>query len=125
MQRVGRNEPCPCGSGKKFKRCCTGNPFPRYQESRMNPIIEPNGTPTPPPALPTIEVGWDEKAQDVRVQFDNTEFRSWVFVIATLEMAVAKAEQMKKMAEIAAMQQQALANAQNQAIANQLRRRGP
>ncbi|MGH9364250.1 MAG: SEC-C metal-binding domain-containing protein, partial [Thermoanaerobaculia bacterium] len=18
----GRNEPCPCGSGKKFKRCC-------------------------------------------------------------------------------------------------------
>lgn len=19
---VGRNEPCPCGSGKKFKRCC-------------------------------------------------------------------------------------------------------
>lgn len=22
--RVGRNEPCPCGSGKKFKRCCLG-----------------------------------------------------------------------------------------------------
>lgn len=21
-QRVGRNEPCPCGSGKKFKQCC-------------------------------------------------------------------------------------------------------
>jgi hypothetical protein len=21
-ERVGRNEPCPCGSGKKFKRCC-------------------------------------------------------------------------------------------------------
>ena len=20
--RVGRNEPCPCGSGKKFKQCC-------------------------------------------------------------------------------------------------------
>lgn len=20
--RVGRNAPCPCGSGKKFKRCC-------------------------------------------------------------------------------------------------------
>jgi uncharacterized protein YecA (UPF0149 family) len=19
---VGRNSPCPCGSGKKFKRCC-------------------------------------------------------------------------------------------------------
>ncbi len=20
--RVGRNDPCPCGSGKKFKNCC-------------------------------------------------------------------------------------------------------
>ena len=22
--KVGRNEPCPCGSGKKYKRCCYG-----------------------------------------------------------------------------------------------------
>lgn len=21
--KIGRNEPCPCGSGKKFKRCCS------------------------------------------------------------------------------------------------------
>ncbi len=20
--KVGRNEPCPCGSGRKFKKCC-------------------------------------------------------------------------------------------------------
>jgi hypothetical protein len=20
--RTGRNDPCPCGSGKKFKQCC-------------------------------------------------------------------------------------------------------
>ncbi|MDT1878169.1 hypothetical protein FPK46_29200, partial [Acinetobacter baumannii] len=19
---IGRNDPCPCGSGKKFKKCC-------------------------------------------------------------------------------------------------------
>ena len=24
--KVGRNEPCPCGSGKKFKHCCGANP---------------------------------------------------------------------------------------------------
>ncbi|MDQ6894889.1 MAG: SEC-C metal-binding domain-containing protein [Acidobacteriota bacterium] len=24
----GRNDPCPCGSGKKFKRCCGNAPFP-------------------------------------------------------------------------------------------------
>ncbi len=22
--RIGRNEPCPCGSGKKYKQCCSG-----------------------------------------------------------------------------------------------------
>jgi hypothetical protein len=22
MAKIGRNEPCPCGSGKKFKQCC-------------------------------------------------------------------------------------------------------
>ena len=22
--KVGRNEQCPCGSGKKFKKCCDG-----------------------------------------------------------------------------------------------------
>jgi uncharacterized protein len=22
--KVGRNDPCPCGSGRKYKRCCMG-----------------------------------------------------------------------------------------------------
>ncbi|MBU1563710.1 SEC-C domain-containing protein, partial [Patescibacteria group bacterium] len=22
QQKIGRNSPCPCGSGKKFKKCC-------------------------------------------------------------------------------------------------------
>ena len=21
-KKIGRNEPCPCGSGKKYKKCC-------------------------------------------------------------------------------------------------------
>lgn len=24
MAKIGRNEPCPCGSGKKHKKCCLG-----------------------------------------------------------------------------------------------------
>ena len=24
-QKVGRNDPCPCGSGKKYKKCCGKN----------------------------------------------------------------------------------------------------
>jgi SEC-C motif len=26
---IGRNEPCPCGSGKKYKRCCGVNAAPK------------------------------------------------------------------------------------------------
>ena len=25
QQKVGRNDPCPCGSGKKYKKCCGAN----------------------------------------------------------------------------------------------------
>ena len=24
--KIGRNDPCPCGSGKKFKKCCLNRP---------------------------------------------------------------------------------------------------
>jgi len=26
--KIGRNDPCPCGSGKKFKKCCVDQPPP-------------------------------------------------------------------------------------------------
>ena len=26
MSKVGRNDPCPCGSGNKFKKCCALKP---------------------------------------------------------------------------------------------------
>ena len=25
VQKIGRNDPCPCGSGKKYKHCCGRN----------------------------------------------------------------------------------------------------
>ena len=28
---VGRNDPCPCGSGKKFKKCCLGQEWKREE----------------------------------------------------------------------------------------------
>ena len=26
MKKIGRNDTCPCGSGKKYKKCCLNNP---------------------------------------------------------------------------------------------------
>ena len=28
MASIGRNDPCPCGSGKKYKKCCLNKPAP-------------------------------------------------------------------------------------------------
>ena len=25
--KIGRNDPCPCGSGRKYKQCCLGRPL--------------------------------------------------------------------------------------------------
>ncbi len=27
--KIGRNEPCPCGSGKKYKKCCIAKTIER------------------------------------------------------------------------------------------------
>ncbi|MDH3544377.1 MAG: SEC-C metal-binding domain-containing protein, partial [Desulfuromonadales bacterium] len=33
MSQTNRNEPCPCGSGKKYKKCCLGQQEPASQTS--------------------------------------------------------------------------------------------
>lgn len=35
-QTVGRNDICPCGSGKKFKRCCHGKTRTRKCQARWS-----------------------------------------------------------------------------------------
>jgi|ERR1700759_1256621 tetratricopeptide (TPR) repeat protein len=34
MAKIGRNDPCPCGSGKKYKRCCLANDEAAARERR-------------------------------------------------------------------------------------------
>ena len=34
--KVGRNDPCPCGSGRKYKRCCMRNP-PQESQPPLSP----------------------------------------------------------------------------------------
>lgn len=37
MAKIGRNSPCPCGSGKKYKRCC------ETKEAQMRMASLPHG----------------------------------------------------------------------------------
>jgi len=52
-QKIGRNEQCPCGSGKKFKKCCGGGEPPekatggRLAET-LDQILEPRVAPGKP-----------------------------------------------------------------------------
>lgn len=41
MAKVGRNEPCPCGSGKKYKKCCFGRE-PEPAPATLPPYLDPN-----------------------------------------------------------------------------------
>lgn len=49
---VGRNEPCPCGSGRKFKKCCLGKPAAAEREAEggesaeLQPDREPEAAET-------------------------------------------------------------------------------
>ncbi len=36
VKKIGRNEPCPCGSGKKYKKCCAGSK-PRVNREHVGP----------------------------------------------------------------------------------------
>lgn len=36
MSKIGRNETCPCGSGKKHKKCCRNKQIPSSTESGKN-----------------------------------------------------------------------------------------
>lgn len=39
MHKVGRNDPCPCGSGKKYKKCCEAKQtHKKFQAQVINPI---------------------------------------------------------------------------------------
>lgn len=51
--KIGRNEPCPCGSGRKYKRCCLDKPF---LKSEFAPSLKSEAAPLPrPEAAPSLK----------------------------------------------------------------------
>jgi hypothetical protein len=73
-ERPGRNEPCHCGSGKKYKHCCLAKDeeterAAREHEASAAPQAAPAGDePSPratPPPRPTSQP-WKRAAQSTR-----------------------------------------------------------
>jgi hypothetical protein len=38
--KTGRNEPCPCGSGKKYKHCCYAKDTAKIETPEPEPVNE-------------------------------------------------------------------------------------
>ncbi len=43
MEKIGRNDPCPCGSGKKYKNCCLGKEDQEPEKSMNERLMEEIG----------------------------------------------------------------------------------
>ena len=52
MATIGRNRPCPCGSGKKYKLCCLPADEPRQAAPRAVAPAPRPAAPRPRPAAP-------------------------------------------------------------------------
>jgi hypothetical protein len=70
---------------------------------------------------PAIVITFDAQQQAVGLHFDPRTFKTWDFVLALLGMAKAKAEMAKKLAEVQGFQQAAQRQAQEMALARQLK----
>lgn len=77
MSKVGRNDPCPCGSGKKYKNCCMSKDKAeekQQQAARQVALPRAAGLPEKPPAPPDPQAEasqqfWEElQAQDYEGQ---------------------------------------------------------
>jgi hypothetical protein len=59
MAKIGRNEPCPCGSGKKYKQCCLA------KDEAAARAAEPVTAPPPRLNLADIFQGSDDHAEQL------------------------------------------------------------
>lgn len=74
MAKIGRNDPCPCGSGKKYKRCCGADARPSDLAARSFSHVgaSPSGLIVPPSyAQPVITRTFDPRREEARQIMDE------------------------------------------------------
>lgn len=66
MAKIGRNQPCPCGSGKKYKNCCLA-----ANETSAAAVREDQRRNAPPPPTRGLAAGWAPLLDDDLDQLSN------------------------------------------------------
>ena len=81
MAKIGRNDPCPCGSGQKFKKCCAG----KQQVAAAS---------SAPPSLNSEVAGLQQTAAEKRdtlkilgvfILFSTAEGDAWVLEVTEMD----------------------------------------
>ena len=69
MAKIGRNDPCPCGSGQKYKRCCLprddATAAERAAADRAAALVGPTNDPRQTPAIHAEDDGLDDASNVV------------------------------------------------------------
>lgn len=84
-------------------------------------IIEPAATEH------ILAIAWMPEKQKVELRFaagEQGEFKTWDFVLGILDMAKQKAEEQKRMGQLAALQQMQAQAARDQAILQKMQSQG-
>jgi len=74
---IGRNDPCPCGSGKKYKKCCLDKDQNEARAAAKPREVPRLFTEAPPPAKPVIpphpEMPLDPLMESINARWDEFE----------------------------------------------------
>jgi hypothetical protein len=86
MVKIGRNEACPCGSGRKFKRCCLG----KQQEQTANLTEVQKAQVSLQNAINKIQEAASKGIQKVHefgvfVFFSTTEGDAWLLEVTDMD----------------------------------------
>ncbi len=75
MTKSGRNDPCPCGSGKKYKKCCGQNQkvskhsFTHLTSSKIQSNMQEISKKAIPSFGPTFQKNSEDKTQTLTTRF--------------------------------------------------------
>ncbi|OPA72872.1 hypothetical protein BVG16_31645 [Paenibacillus selenitireducens] len=87
IHNVGRNDPCPCGSGKKFKKCCMNKSQEEKQDNKIIiPVSQKNAQ-----SVNTLVEGWFADQPSYRMVADHvvssmTDLYSWEQITEALHV---------------------------------------
>ena len=82
--KIGRNDPCPCGSGKKWKKCCETLPSSQVSAASYS-WMAPDGVHVVAPGGPLPQAGLDHMTQPYQQQIRKSPM--WKQMVASQERA--------------------------------------